>query len=150
MPAKVSVTDLLPKIFHGKEEIHLPAPKFLQKTATLTGTERGTAFHQFMEFLPLDRLWNPDSLKKIRGTFLAEQLMTEKMLEAVDDEAILGFFREDFGRDVLSAVEVRRELHFTGAFPADILLENGQNDTMILQGSYRHDLPPQGWLLDIG
>lgn len=135
LPAKVSVTDLLPKIFHGKAEIHLPAPKFLQKTVTLTGAERGTAFHQFMEFLPLDRLWNPDSLKKIRETFLAEQLMTEKMLEAVDDEAILGFFREDFGRDVLSAVEVRRELHFTGAFPADVLLENGQNDTMILQGA---------------
>ena len=66
---------------------------------------------------------------------MLEQLMTEKMLEAVDDEAILGFFWEDFGRDVLSAVEVRRELHFTGAFPADVLLENGQNDTMILQGA---------------
>ena len=71
------------------------------------------------------------------------------MLEAVDDEAILGFFREDFGRDVLSAVEVRRNCTLLGLSLPMFCWRMGKR-YHDFTGSYRHDLPPQGWLLDIG
>ncbi len=149
LPAKISVTELLPEIPGKKEEILLPTPKFLERTGTLTAAERGTAFHRFMELLPLDRQWTRESLLKIRQTFLKEQLMTEKMLSAVDDHAVLSFFAGDYGQEVLVAAETRRELPFTGAFPAEDLFHNGREEKIILQGAidmiYRR--PNGDWVL---
>ena len=51
LPAKVSVTDLLPKFFMEKRKSIYPRRNFHRKLRRLPGGA-GPAFHQFMEFRP--------------------------------------------------------------------------------------------------
>ena len=137
LPAKVSVTSLLPK---GKWEsggISLPQPRFMGSRESVSAAERGTAFHLFMEKLPLDRAMNLSELKAFLTELTETGVLSPDMADTLDLDTVRAFLDSTYGKEILRAAEVRRELSFVGAFPAEELFEDAAGDrrSVMLQGA---------------
>lgn len=137
LPSKVSVTSLLPPFDGEESSVTLPRPRFLQDSDTLTPAEKGTAFHLFMEKLPLDRDWQEDELAAFAGELVNRGVMSSAERQSLDFVTIQTFLQSRYGRELKTAKELRRELSFVGSFPASSLFLSAVDDerAVILQGA---------------
>lgn len=134
LPAKVSVTSLLPKGSWENNSVTLPRPRFMEKQEYVTAAQRGTAFHALMEHLPFDRCWDEASLREFALQLEEEHLLTAA--ETLEPDTVLAFLNSDYGQELRNARKLRRELAFVCAFRADELF-GGEEDSrsVILQGA---------------
>ena len=150
LPAKVSVTSLLPEETGERETALLRRPRSLSG-GSLTAAEKGTVFHLVMEKIPLDVVWREENLRSYVAALAEKGVLTETMTASLDLETILSFFHSRCGRELLKASVVRRELSFVGGFTAEELFPEAAGDKrpVILQGAV--DLLYQredgGWVL---
>lgn len=137
LPAKVSVTSLLPKGVWETDTTTLPKPRFMAKGKKISSAEKGTVFHLFMEKLPLERAWELSSLADFRRELVEKAVLSAEEAETLELETVQCFFDSDYGKDILAAKEVRRELSFVGAFPAEELFPDDEGDSrkVMLQGA---------------
>lgn len=149
LPAKVSVTSLLPKGSWETGHAPLPRPRFMEEQGHITAAERGTAFHSFMEHLPFDRDWDEASLGDFASRLENEHLLTAA--KTLDLGTVLAFLDSCYGREIRKAQKLRRELAFVCAFPADELFEDVDYDSrsVILQGAVDliYQRPNGQWVL---
>ena len=111
IPAKVSVS----AVTHAAAGVRLERPAFLQKSG-LTGAERGTAIHAFMQSVPFDGP-APDLAAEVeRQTAL--QLLDPALAGQLRLEDVRPFFESAVWRRIRQAKRILREEPFITALPA--------------------------------
>lgn len=110
IPAKVSVS----AVTHAAGQIALERPAFLQKSG-MTGAERGTAIHAFLQSVPFDRELDLQAEvdRQIRLKLLDPALAGQLRLEDLRP-----FFESGVWRRIRLAGRVLREEPFITALPA--------------------------------
>ena len=111
VPAKVSVS----AVAHAARPVALERPAFLQKTG-MTGAERGTAIHAFMQSVPFDGSAPDLDAEVRRQTDL--QLLDPALADKLDLNAVRPFFASAVWRRIRLAKQILREEPFITALPA--------------------------------
>ena len=111
VPVKVSVSD----VTHAARQTALERPAFLQKSG-MTGAERGTAIHAFLQGVPFaadapDLAAEVERQKRLR-------LLDPALADVLDLDAVRPFFESAVYRRIRHAAEVLREEPFITALPA--------------------------------
>ena len=111
IPAKVSVS----AVAHAARPVALERPAFLQKSG-LTGAERGTAIHAFMQSVPFDGP-APDLDAEVQRQIDA-RLLDPALADKLDLDRVRPFFESAVWRRIRHAKAVLREEPFITALPA--------------------------------
>ena len=111
IPAKVSVS----AVAHATRPVALERPAFLQKSG-LTGAERGTAIHAFMQSVPFDGP-APDLDAEVQRQIDA-RLLDPALADKLDLDRVRPFFESAVWRRIRHAKAVLREEPFITALPA--------------------------------
>ena len=111
IPAKVSVS----AVAHAARPVALERPAFLQKTG-MTGAERGTAIHAFMQSVPFDGT-APDLDAEVQRQIDA-RLLDAGLADKLDLDRVRPFFESAVWRRIRHARAVLREEPFITALPA--------------------------------
>ena len=90
-----------------------------------------------MEKLPLDRNWDLPELEAFTAELTEKGVFFPDMAETLDLETVRTFLDSSYGREIRQAKEIRRELSFVGAFPAEELFADDAGDRrpVMLQGA---------------
>ncbi len=110
IPAKVSVS----AVTHAARQVALERPAFLQKSG-MTGAERGTAIHAFLQSVPFDRDLD---LKAEVDRQITLRLLDPDLAAQLRLEDLRPFFEGAVWRRVRQAQRVLREEPFITALPA--------------------------------
>ena len=127
IPAKKSVSELT----HGGEG---ERTRFSARPThgVLSGAERGTALHAFMQFADFAKAER--SLEDERKRLTDFGFLTEKQAAAVDLEKLAAFFQSDLYRSIKSSPIVLREYRFMQDLPAGELGYDAPDETITVQG----------------
>ena len=126
IPAKVSVS----AVTHAARPVALERPAFLQKSG-LTGAERGTAIHAFMQSVPFDGP-APDLDAEVQRQIDA-RLLDPALADKLDLDRVRPFFESAVWRRIRHAKAVLREEPFITALPAaQITPEAGECEAEVL------------------
>lgn len=126
IPAKVSVS----AVAHAARPVALERPAFLQKTG-MTGAERGTAIHAFMQSVPFDGT-APDLDAEVQRQIDA-RLLDAGLADKLDLDRVRPFFESAVWRRIRHARTVLREEPFITALPAaQITPEAGECEAAVL------------------
>ena len=134
LPAKLSVSRLYPGVLDSAEQesadrrIEIPeiknAPAFLLEDGErVSGAERGTATHVFMQFCDFENAKNNGVEAEARR--LAERgFISEESLEIINFGQVKRFFDSRFFKSLSESVSVWREQRFNLFLPASKFTEN--------------------------
>ena len=111
IPVKVSVS----AVTHTKQELTLRRPAFLQKSG-MTGAERGTAIHAFLQSVPFGP--QPPELEAEVQRQLDLHLLDPELAKVLDLERVRPFFASGVWQRIAAARQVLREEPFITALPA--------------------------------
>ncbi len=148
VPAKVTASELAAKYYQEKTgETYLSRPAFLH-AAGLTAAERGTALHQFFQFMDYRTAReDPKSeLTRLEG----EGFLTAEQVRAVDLRRVQAFFASPLAQRMLASSCVLREYQFGVEAPIRLVRPDLQDNPqrIILQGAadclFAED---DGWIL---
>lgn len=134
IPSKVSASG----ITHSKKNIHYAAktrPQFMQ-TKKLSGTERGTAFHIFMQYADFN-LAAGDLETELNRLLLSSRL-TQEQYDALNLSHIREFLQSPLCHRMMQSDFLCREYQFSSYIRADTFIDNlgrGANEKVILQGA---------------
>ena len=106
----------------------------LDEDAVLTAAEKGTAVHTVLQYADYALCTDPAPIRQEIARLLAEGRLTRAQADAADPALILGFFRSDIGRRVLSAEKVWRELRFSLLAGAEEFFDVPPGEQILLQG----------------
>jgi len=108
-------------------------PRFLQ-SKKLSQAEKGTAMHQVMQHLELDRESSLVKLENQLADMVRREVLTPEQAATVQVEHLLGFLESELGRRLIDAARVEREIPFSLALPAaEVILEWGAGSTEVEQ-----------------
>ena len=128
VPVKVSVSD----VTHASRQAILQRPAFLQKSG-LTGAERGTAIHAFLQSVPFtadapDLAAEVERQKDLR-------LLDPALADVLDLDVVRSFFESAAYRRIRHAARVLREEPFITALPAAEIRQGApENARVLVQG----------------
>lgn len=130
-PAKMSVTQITKK-FSGTVEnfdFKLKRPKFMMENTELTGTERGTAIHTFLQYCDFENAEKnaADELENM----IAKGYLSRPQADSVNLDNVAAFFKSSLYERIKNAENVWRERKFMVAV-AELDIENE------LMNSLRH------------
>ena len=126
IPAKVSDS----AVAQAARPVALERPAFLQKSG-MTGAERGTAIHAFMQSVPFDGP-TPDLQAEVQRQKDLKLLDTD-LADKLDLERVRPFFESGVWRRIRAARKVLREEPFITALPASrVTPEAGDSDAEVL------------------
>ena len=142
LPSKVTATEL-----KGRAEPDADAqnvaprffspyrlPDFSRKEKPLTGAERGTATHLFLQLLDLSQADSEEALRGELARVRAQGLLSDREAEAVDVAAILRLFASPLGHRIRSAADPRREFPFSLLCDASAFFPTPPGEEVLLQG----------------
>ncbi|QGH35665.1 helicase-exonuclease AddAB subunit AddA [Gracilibacillus salitolerans] len=112
-------------------------PRFMQTEQKLTRAEIGTAMHTVMQHLPLTSNWDEVALLEFIAKLEAEEMITAGEANVIDIQAIIAFFETDFGKRLVEAEQVEREVPFSLTLPAQDVYpkwQEEQQERIFLQG----------------
>ena len=121
IPAKAGVSALTHQEMH-KKLLFSAAPK----SGNLSGADRGTALHTFMQFCDFS-LAKENPEKEIER-LLDKKFITEKQAKVIDPRKIRTFFKGELFRRIENSPKVYRELRFLRGIPAAKLGYEGASD----------------------
>lgn len=126
IPAKVSVS----AVAHAARPVALERPAFLLKSG-MTGAERGTAIHAFMQSVPFGGP-APD-LESEKQRQIDLQLLDPELADKLDLAQVRPFFSSGIWRRIRAARQVLREEPFITALPAaQVAPEAGKTEAEVL------------------
>jgi len=129
--AKASVTEIVHKADKKKYEFS-SKPAFLQSKG-LSGAEKGTATHKFMQFCDLQKAEQDIDSEIFRLYDFG--YLTDAELEAIEKDEVLEFFSSEIYCRIKNAKHIKREERFLTEFPAtelDDRLDKSFSDEMII------------------
>lgn len=133
-PGKTSVTGILKLADEDLSDIErlednvvgsLRRPQFLQEGGSLSGAERGNAYHKLMSLIDISK--KPDVENEIK------KHCSKIEKDAIDTLKIARFFESDLGKRLLSSPDVLREQAFEIGVLASEVFENSSG-FMLIQG----------------
>lgn len=140
MPSKLTATQLKGRWADSEIAEHtaagacapedFPRPRFLEGEAPLTPSQRGTATHLVMQYLPLDA----DPADTV-ADLVDRRLLTRAQGEAVDLDAIRRFLISPLVEELRRADSIQREYRFSILVPAsDYFPQAAEGEELLLQG----------------
>lgn len=111
-------------------------PRFMQQKS-MTAAERGTAMHMVMQHVNLNEVINVETLREQIAWMVNHELLTSEQAEVIDIESIIGFFNTDIAERMMKAKEVRREVPFSVAIPANMAYtdwSDEEQENVLIQG----------------
>ena len=121
-PDSVSVAGMPPSVFRSAAHI------------SLTGAEKGTATHILLQHIDLAKTLSEADVRAELAQLVGKGFMTSQQADAVNAADIVGFFRSEAGRLLLSADRLRREFSFSLLCPADRWFDSPEGEQVLLQG----------------
>ena len=98
------------------ETVAYDRPSFIQ--ALPKATEIGTAFHQFMQHLPVQAGHTMERLLSLKDDLVARNIIRNQLAAKVNLEDIYRFTQDDIYGKLLTAKKIHKELPFTMLFDA--------------------------------
>jgi ATP-dependent helicase/nuclease subunit A len=98
------------------ETVVYDQPSFIQTETS--ATEIGTAFHQFMQHLPVQVGHTLESLRNLKDALVARNIIKSQLADKINLENILNFTKSTIYGELLMAETVQKELPFTMLFNA--------------------------------
>ncbi len=130
--SKVSASALVHKVLIDRH-IASSRPAFMQEGA-LTGAEKGTAVHTFLQHADFSSLGADPEGELDR--LVREGFLTPVQASVIEKQDIDGFVRSEIYRHIISCQRILREHRFTVNIPAsDIDPSYPQDEKVILQGA---------------
>ena len=136
VPAKVSVT----AVTHREHEVRLQRPAFIKmkEHEGMTGTERGTAIHAFMQNIPMEGGVVPDLEAEVRRQ-IEEQLLDPELPGKVDLGVVKPLFQTALWQRVGAAQRILREEPFITSIAAGEIMPDAvgtpaEHAQVLLQG----------------
>ncbi|GGG10764.1 helicase-exonuclease AddAB subunit AddA [Paenibacillus abyssi] len=123
----------------GISSFRLRRPRFMEEIS-LTAAERGTVSHLLMQHVPLNIQVDRETLEQTVQRMLDCSLLTAEQAEAIDLNAVEGFFTSELGTRLQRAGWIRREVPFSSALPAGHVHRSVMDDrilseeTVLIQG----------------
>lgn len=125
LPTKLSVSRLYPGILDDEAEELIRAekagfdrlPLFMQEKGVVSGSEKGTATHLFMQFCDFDNVVRIGVEAEIRR-LVEKAFITEGIASLIDKEKAERFFKSDLFARIQRAEKVYREERFHIRLPA--------------------------------
>lgn len=102
--------------------------------APMTATQKGTAFHSFMQFADWSKCTDWDGAAAELTRLAQEGRLSEDEAQSVDIASVVRFFTSPEGRMVLAAPNVTREFKFSVLLPAAEFFPGAGDDQVLLQG----------------
>ncbi|MBE6788070.1 MAG: helicase-exonuclease AddAB subunit AddA [Ruminococcaceae bacterium] len=130
LSSKFSVSELT----KGQGEVYdfESKPDFMH-SQQMTGAQRGTALHTFMQFADYKKAI--ENINAELDRMVNEGFVTEHQRSVIDEDKLSGFFASSMCKRILSADAVLREYKFmTGVDSSQFGGAAAANDTVILQG----------------
>ena len=122
MPAKLSVTQISHKFSENETfDFSLRRPNFLQGKSKLTGAERGTAIHTFLQYCDFENAKNSPADEVARIHSLG--YISKVQADSINIRKISAFFRSNIYKRLVSASFYEREKKFMVAV-AQLDIEN--------------------------
>ncbi len=120
----------------NQKKVHKP-----DKYNNLTGAERGTIIHKFMELLDFAALGNGDYINDIRNfmkKLVETKIFTEEEKNAVNETKINNMLKSDLGQRMIAAAKcgrLKKEQQFSIGIPVKEIYKNvDSDDIVIVQG----------------
>ena len=142
IPAKMSVTEIKRRFTDDetavkimREEKFYRRPDFEQQKR-LTGLEYGLAMHSVMQHLDLRGDLTIDGIDEQIGSMVEKKILSDDAARAIRRSDVALFFKSNFGRRLLRAEKVYRELPFNmliGTDELNTLLETMRNEFLSVQ-----------------
>ncbi|MCL2559962.1 MAG: helicase-exonuclease AddAB subunit AddA [Turicibacter sp.] len=119
-------------------------PTFM--TNTVQATEVGTAFHQFMQHLPVKAGHTLDALIELKADLITRGILKTELANRINLEDVYRFTQSDVYRQVLSAHHVQKELPFTMLIQAGV----SEQANAMLQGviDLLAEFDDEVWIVD--
>lgn len=145
-PAKVTATQVAREeggetgVFLLREQTEQAAkpfhrPRFAQGPLGLTAAQRGTALHQVMQSIRLDRTGSVEEVREEIARLESQAYLTGQEARAVSPAAVARFFATDLGQEMRESDSLRREYPFSLLAPAARFYpEAGKGEEILLQG----------------
>jgi ATP-dependent helicase/nuclease subunit A len=90
--------------------------------ARMSAADIGSAHHEFMQLLSLDRVESLSSLKAQAAVFQQQRRLTDAQVSELDFDGLLAFWQSKLGQRIVARKDlVKRELAFTARFAPDDL-----------------------------
>ena len=145
MPSKLTATQLKGRVLDQEAAEETPKPRehrlesiqrpdFIAREKGLTPTERGTALHLAMQYLPLNGDHSPEGIRRELDRLTAGGFLTHLQREAVDPAVPAAFFASDLGKQLLASPEIHREFKFSILAPASDYGPGLEGEEVLLQG----------------
>lgn len=150
--AKMSVSDIKKlKAYDGKgydvntEFLAIqktePETKKEEAAAKLTGAERGTIVHKFMELFPFEAVEKTTDLgayvTEIKEKLLQKQILDSRELAVISEKKITKLLQSELGCRMIEAAHLGhlyKERQFSAGVPVSEIYETGAEDLVIVQG----------------
>ena len=128
IPVKVSVS----AVTHAARDVALERPAFLQKDG-MTGAERGTALHAFLQSMPFEEA-EPDLDAEVQRQ-LDLRLLDPGLAKVLDLEAVRPFLQGPLWRRIRQAKRILREEPFITSLPAsEVIGDAPARAAVLVQG----------------
>ncbi len=115
-------------------------PAFMYEGQTLTGAERGTAMHTFMQFADYSRLSTALGIELEKERLVKEQFITAEQAAACDEAALIKFADSKICKRILESPRVLREKRFAIMLPSADVAEfmgiTANQDDIFVQGIF--------------
>lgn len=163
-PAKSSVSALRASALDPDDDPWPLLPAAMEPSETLSGADRGTACHRFLQLVRLDTAHCPDALHAEADRLCRKGILSEAEVAVLDMDRIAAFWGSTIGGRIRAQTNgVRRELPFTARFDLEELdalgvsIRTGPDggveqpgEWMVVQGvvDLAVVLPDQVWILD--
>lgn len=143
VPSKLTATQLKGRFLDEEAAEQAPAqqerkrswrrPQFLLD-GPLTGREKGSATHLFMQFVRYACCTTEEGVRQELARLQAEKFLTPRQAEAVEVEKILALFAGALGQRILAAQKLRREFKFSILTDAGQYAPSAAGEQVMLQG----------------
>jgi ATP-dependent helicase/nuclease subunit A len=162
-PAKSSVSVLRRRTLAPDEDAWPLAAVTMEASGTLSGADRGSAHHRFLELMPLEIGHDAEALRDEAERLCREGVLSREEVEELDYGGVAAFWGSTVGGRIRAQSErVRRELPFTARFSLEELdalglgtreasLWEGRSDEwMVVQGmvDLAVVMPDEVWIVD--
>jgi ATP-dependent helicase/nuclease subunit A len=109
-------------------------PDFMVREKGLTPSQRGTALHLAMQYIPLKGDHSPQGIQQELDSLTERGFLTQLQRQAIGPEVLSAFFTSPLGREMAGAAKCQREFKFSILVPAQNYYPEAEGEEILLQG----------------
>jgi ATP-dependent helicase/nuclease subunit A len=100
----------------------------------VTGTDRGNATHEFLQFCDFSKITNTATFEKERLRLVGQEFITPHQSELVDSQGIIDFITSDIMQSLVALGTCKKEDRFIFTLPASEVTDINSNEPVVIQG----------------